>query len=76
MKVFLTLWGIMFVAFAGINMAILSYAYGGLPDPGTYMRVLGLTVLGSFALAGIIGTIAGITGNLEAIGNPKKKDAS
>lgn len=78
MRLFLTLWGIMFVAFAGINMAILSYAYGGIPEFEAYMKVLGLTVVGSFALAGIIGAIAGISGIIEVIESPqtKKKEAS
>ncbi|NOY10802.1 MAG: hypothetical protein GXO67_01675 [Archaeoglobi archaeon] len=73
MKVFLTLWGVIFVALSGINMAILSYAYGGFPDPVVHIRVIGLTIIASFAFAGIIGAIAGITGNMS-LSSPKKRD--
>ncbi|AIY90015.1 hypothetical protein [Geoglobus acetivorans] len=57
MKEFLRLWGIMFVALSAVNFFILSIAYGGMPEPSTHLRVIGITFLSSIVLAGLVGAV-------------------
>ncbi len=73
MRLFLALWGVVFVAFAGINMAIAAYA--GIAEFTTYLKILGFGSVISLAIAAVIGIAAGIAGNVSTVGRPERKDA-
>ncbi len=74
MKLFLMLWGIMFVVFSAVHIAILSIAYGGMPDPETHLRVIGITFAASFAFAALITTLVKFSRNVRNVKRPEKRD--
>ncbi len=74
MKLFLMLWGIMFVVFSAVHIAILSIAYGGMPDPETHLRVIGITFAASFAFAAFITTLVKFSRNVRSVKRPEKRD--
>ncbi len=65
MRLFLLLWGVMFVVISAVHIAILSIAYGGMPDLETHLRVIGITVAVSFVFAAVVTALLRLSKNFS-----------
>ncbi len=74
MRLFVMVWGIMFVVISAVHIAILSIAYGGMPDPETHLRVIGITISASFVIAAIITTLVKLSKSFRGVKSPERRD--
>ena len=74
MRLFVLLWAIMFVVISVLHIAILSIAYGGMPDPETHLRIIGITVAVSFVLAALLTMLTRFSKSFKSVRGSERRD--